>query len=75
MVISFLIFTILAGGKNFARNVLAKSSHVVMVNGGSEFNHAFALSQRENGKSLNLIASSETLLCLKVSHNSRKLTM
>lgn len=67
----FLIMVVFAGGKNFARNFWANPSQVVMVPGGSEFSRPFSLSLSENGKSLNLITSSETPLCLKVSHISK----
>ena len=72
MVISFLSFVVFVGGKYFAKNFCANSSHVVMMLGGKEFNQTFALSLSEKGKSISRIASSITPLCLKVSPISKK---
>ena len=68
VVISFLSFVFFEGGKYFAKNFCANSSHVVMLPGGKEFNQTFALSLSERGKSLSRIASSVTPLCLKYGH-------
>ena len=47
--ISIRSCTVLVGGKNFSKNFCARSFHVLMEVGGSEFNHYFALSLSENG--------------------------
>ena len=54
---SFLNFDVLAGGKYFARNLVAKMFKVVMKPAGSECSQAFALSFKKYGKTRTFIAS------------------
>ena len=61
-VMSFLNFTVLAGGKYFARNFVAREFQVVMESAGSECSQALALSFKEYGKTRSLIASLATRL-------------
>ena len=68
----FLIFTVLAGRKNFPRNFKANVYHDVTIPDGRELNPTMALSRIENGKSLNLISLSVITLCLNVSQISMK---
>jgi hypothetical protein len=48
-------------------------SQIVMEPGGKLFSHVLALSFKEKGNILSLMASSEAPLILKVLHISRKL--
>ena len=59
---SFLNFTVLAIGKYFARNLVARVFQVVKEPAGSECIQAFALSFKEYGKTHSLIASSDDQL-------------
>ena len=72
--ISSLSFVVLEGGKYLFKNISVKSSHVVIEFGGNELSQLFALSLKENGNNLNLMASSEIPLCLNVSQSSRNCT-
>ena len=54
---SFLNFSVLAGGKYFERNLVAKVFQVVMEPAGSECSQALALSFNEYEKTHSLIAS------------------
>jgi len=71
----FFSFVVFAKRKYLAKNLCANPSQVVMTPGGREFNQTFALSLSEKRKSLNIIASSVTLLCLKVLQISIKFAM
>lgn len=73
VVISVLNLAVFDGGKNLDKNLWAKSCHVVILLAGREFNQILALSRRENGNNLNLMASSVTSLYLKVAQISMKL--
>jgi len=73
LVIQFLKLTVLLGGKNLARIVLANSSQVVMHPDGKECNHALALSLKEKGNRHRRIASVETPLSFNVLHISKKI--
>ena len=55
-------FVVLAGGKYFARNLVARVFQVVMEPAGSECSQAFALSFKEYGKPRSLIAYSDARL-------------
>ena len=62
----------LLGGKYLARNFSTISFHVVMDPGAKEVSHLYAAPLRLNGNSLNLMASSDTELILKVEQIWRK---
>ena len=53
------------------RNALESKFHEVIELGAKELSHNFALSLREKGNNLSLIASAETPFILKVSQISR----
>ena len=53
------------------RNALDSKSHEVIEFGAKELSHNFALSLRENGNNLNLMASADTPFILKVSQISK----
>ena len=59
---SFFNFTVLAGGKYFTRNLVAKVFQVVMEPTGSECSQAFAMSFKEYGKTHSLTAYSAARL-------------
>ena len=73
--ISFLSLAVFEGGKYLARNFWANSFQVLIDPVGREFNQSLALSLKEKGNNLNLIASSDTPLYLKVAQISKKLVM
>ena len=53
------------------RNALESKSHEVIEFRAKELSHNFALSLRENGNNLSLMASVDTPFILKVSQMSR----
>lgn len=69
--IAFLSFVFLVDGEYFIKNLLAKSFYVKIKSGSKEFNHAIALSLRENENGLNLNSSYDTLAILKASLTSK----
>ena len=70
--ISLRNLTVLAGGKYLARNFCTKVAQSNIDPAGKEFNYSLALSFREKGNNLNLIASLGTPLTLNISHISKK---
>jgi len=72
-VISALNLTVLPREKYLLRNAIDRASQVVNELGFSLRSQSLALSISEKRKSLNLIASAETLFSLIVSHFPRKL--
>ena len=63
--ISSLSSAVLEGEKYLLKIFLAKSSYIVIEPGRKELNQLLALSFSKNGNSLSLMASLDTLLCLK----------
>ena len=53
------------------KNALERKSHEVIELGAKELSYSFALSLREKGNNLSLIASVETPFILKVSQISK----
>ena len=72
LVILLCSLIVLVGGKYLARNFCVKVAQLVIDPTVKEFNHSLALSFREKGNNLSLMASSGTSLTLNVSHISRK---
>lgn len=62
----FLSLVVFDGEKYLAKNLYAKSFHVVIEPRGNEFNYILALSLNKKGNNIILTTSSNTLLYLKV---------
>ncbi|KAL5973169.1 hypothetical protein ACLOJK_037196 [Asimina triloba] len=72
---SFLSLDVFAGGKNLAKNFLAKSSQSMIDPAGRELSHPLALSLSVNGNRRRRMTSSDIPLNLNVSQISRKFKM
>ena len=68
--ISLRNLTVLAGGKYLSQKFCAKVAQSNIDPTGKEFNHSLALSFKEKGNNLSLMASSRTSLTLNISHIS-----
>ena len=71
LVILLCSLTVLVGEKYLARNFCVKVAQLVIDPTVKEFNHSLALSFREKGKSLSVMASSGTPFTLNISQISK----